>query len=340
MTLNDSSASARPRPRPSILIDCDPGHDDVMAIGLAAEYCHIVGITSVGGNSTLANTTRNALIAADVFGLHDVPVHAGAGQPLSTIVQPHPTEAHGTSGLDGPILPTPSRAANGNDAVGFIIEQARTVDNLWLVALGPLTNVALAFRQAPDIIERIAGISLMGGSLKAGNSTAAAEFNIWFDADAAAEVFDAAQEHPKLHIRMCGLDLTAQVAVDAAFVDALAKPNTIATNFCFELMTFYRAVSLRFSRVDPVAEPARAAALRAPLFDPCAVLALTHPELFDMRRQHVVVETLGRHTRGMTLADLRPWADPAAANITVVETAAASCVEVILDAITKPAHRP
>ena len=338
---NDAAAvaPAGSRARPTILIDCDPGHDDVMAIGLAAQYCDIVGITSVGGNSTLANTTRNALIAADLFELHHVPVHAGAGTPLSTIVQPHPTEAHGSSGLDGPVLPTPSRGVTSDDAVGFIIQQARAVDDLWIVALGPLTNVALALRQAPDIVDRLAGISLMGGSLTAGNSTAAAEFNIWFDADAAAEVYDTAARSPQLHIRMCGLDLTAQVGVDASFVDALAEPNTTATNFCFELMTFYRKTSLRFARVDAVVEPARAAALRAPLFDPCAVLAVTHPELFAMRRRHVVVETRGQYTRGMTLADLRPWADPSNANVTVVETADPSCVAVILDAITKPVRR-
>lgn len=326
-----------------MLIDCDPGHDDVMAIGLAAEYCDIVGITSVGGNSTLDNTTRNALIAADLFALHHVPVHAGAARPLSAIVQPHPTQAHGSSGLDGPILPTPTRAVNSHDAVAFIIEQTRTVDNLWIVALGPLTNVALALRLAPDIIERIAGISLMGGSQGGGNSTAAAEFNIWFDADAAAEVFDAALRHRDLQIRMCGLDLTAQVGVDAAFVDALAAPNTVAANFCHELMTFYRRVALRFAGIDATAaagDHARAASIRAPLFDPCAVLAVTHPELFEMRRRHVVVETLGQHTRGMTVVDTRPWADPAEANVTVVETADASCVRVILEAIVGPSRSP
>jgi inosine-uridine nucleoside N-ribohydrolase len=328
------------RTRPLVLLDCDPGHDDVLAIGLAKRHADIVGITTVGGNSTLANTTRNALIAIDVFDL-DVPVHAGAATPISTVTQRHPTEAHGTSGLDGPVLPAPTRTPAGHDGVGFIIEQARTRENLWLIALGPLTNIALALRQAPDIANRIAGISLMGGSLTSGNATPAAEFNIWFDADAAAEVFGATDKHPGLHIRMCGLDLTAQVGADATFVERLANTPTRAAKFCEELMIFYRAFSIRLAGInatDPTdpANSVASAAVRAPLFDPCAVLAVTHPELFVMNRRHVVVETEGRHTRGMTVADLRAWANPADANVTVVEQAdSVQCVETILCALTE-----
>jgi inosine-uridine nucleoside N-ribohydrolase len=329
--------------RPLVLIDCDPGHDDVLAIGLAKRHADIVGITTVGGNSTLANTTRNALIATEVFDL-DVPVHTGAETPISAVIQRHPTEAHGTSGLDGPELWVPTRTPASHDAVGFIIEQARTRENLWLIALGPLTNIALALRQAPDIANRIAGISLMGGSLTGGNSTPAAEFNIWFDADAAAEVFAAPDVHPGLQIRMCGLDLTAQVGADATFVERLTATPTRAATFCEELMVFYRAFSIRLAGIDldnpsDPADPSeliRADAVRAPLFDPCAVLAVTHPELFVMNRRHVVVETEGRHTRGMTVADLRPWANMADANITVVERADSDrCVETILCALTE-----
>jgi inosine-uridine nucleoside N-ribohydrolase len=330
-------------------------HDDVLAIGLAKRHADIVGITTVGGNSTLANTTRNALIATEVFDL-DVPVHTGADRPISAVIQRHPTEAHGTSGLDGPELWIPTRTPASHDAVGFIIEQARTRENLWLIALGPLTNIALALRQAPDIANHIAGISLMGGSLTGGNSTPAAEFNIWFDADAAAEVFAATDVNPGLQIRMCGLDLTAQVGADATFVERLTNTPTRAAKFCEELMVFYRAFSIRLAGLNPngpdnpenpdnpgnpgnpsnPSELVRAAAVRAPLFDPCAVLAVTHPELFVMNRRHVVVETEGRHTRGMTVADLRPWANPADANVTVVEQAdSASCVETILCALTE-----
>jgi inosine-uridine nucleoside N-ribohydrolase len=319
--------------RPRVLIDCDPGHDDVIAIAVAAAHAEIVGITTVGGNSTLANTTRNAIIATDIFALTHIPVHAGAAKPISAIVQRHPTVAHGTTGLDGPTLPEPSRQATGNNAVDFIIESTHSNEGMWIVAIGPLTNIALALRQDPGMANRIAGISIMGGSLKGGNSTATAEFNIWFDADAAAVVFDAAATNPALHLRMCGLDLTEQVAVDATFVDALTKSPTPAAKFCEELMTFYRAFSIRLAGIDAASEPERAANVKAPLFDPCAVLSVTHPELFVMNRRHVVVETEGRYTRGMTVADLRSWANPDRANVTVVERANPSCVDVILAAL-------
>jgi inosine-uridine nucleoside N-ribohydrolase len=320
--------------RPRVLIDCDPGHDDVIAIALAAAHADIVGITTVGGNSTLANTTRNALIATDIFELNHIPVHAGAPTPISTIVQRHPTVAHGTTGLDGPNLPEPSRAATSTNAIDFIIESTHSNEGMWIAAIGPLTNIALALRKDPSMANRIAGISIMGGSLKQGNSTATAEFNIWFDADAAAEVFDAAAANPALHLRMCGLDLTEQVAVDATFVATLAKTPTRAAKFCEELMTFYRSFSIRLADIDAASEPERAAKVAAPLFDPCAVLAVTHPELFVMNRRHVVVETQGRYTRGMTVADLRSWANPDLANVTVVERATPGCVGVILAALT------
>jgi inosine-uridine nucleoside N-ribohydrolase len=320
--------------RPRVLIDCDPGHDDVIAIAVAAAHADIVGITTVGGNSTLTNTTRNALIATDIFELTHVPVHVGAATPISAIIQRHPTEAHGTTGLDGPVLPQPSRQATGNNAVDFIIESSRSHEGMWIVAIGPLTNIALALRQDPSIATRISGISIMGGSLKQGNSTATAEFNVWFDADAAAEVFDAAATNRALHLRMCGLDLTEQVAVDATFVDALANTPTRAARFCEELMTFYRAFSVRLAGLDADAQPDLAAAVKAPLFDPCAVLAVTHPELFVMNQRNVVVETEGRYTRGMTVADLRSWANPDHANVTVVERADPRCVNIILSALT------
>ncbi len=322
--------------RPRVLIDCDPGHDDVIAIAVAAAHADIVGITTVGGNSTLANTTRNALIATDIFKLAHVPVHVGAAKPISEIIQRHPTEAHGTTGLDGPFLPEPSRRPTGTDAIDFIIASTHTNPGMWIVAIGPLTNIALALRKDPSMVNRIAGISIMGGSLKQGNSTPAAEFNIWFDADAAAEVFDAAATNPALELRMCGLDLTEQVAVDANFVEALMKTPTTAAKFCEELMTFYRVFSIRLAGINEDTHPDLAAAVKAPLFDPCAVLAVTRPELFVMKRRNVVVETDGRYTRGMTVADLRSWANPEHANVTVVEQADPSCIDVILAALTKP----
>jgi inosine-uridine nucleoside N-ribohydrolase len=317
--------SRMPDQCPRVLIDCDPGHDDLIAIGLAARTCSIVGITTVDGNSPLVNTTRNALIAAELFGLDDVPVHAGAAGPIDGSPGRHATEAHGRTGLDGPAPRTPRRSADGDDAVSFIVDTCRAEEGLWLVPIGPLTNIALALRAAPDLVHRVAGVSIMGGSITHGNSTAAAEFNIWFDALAAAEVFEAG-----LPLRMCGLDLTHQVGIDRSFVDALFARGTDAATFCGELMAYYQAYAARL--VGVTGDAARL--VRAPLHDPCAVLAITHPELFETRRLHVVVETTGRHTSGMTLADLRAWADPADANVEVVVRAdRTAAVGAVLDAL-------
>lgn len=320
--MTDQSTPVRPR----VLIDCDPGHDDVMAIGVAARHCDIVGITSVAGNSPLSNTTRNALIATDLFGLFDVPVHSGAVGPLDGSTGHFATQAHGRTGLDGPEPRTPSRSADGDDAVSFIIDTVRAEEGLWLVPIGPLTNIALAIRRAPDLVSKVAGISIMGGSVSFGNVTAAAEFNIWFDPEAAAEVF--ASGAPLL--RMCGLDLTHQVGADGNFADALEAGGSDTTRFCAELMHFYQGYSARLAGLTGSAAHAHP----APLHDPCAVLAITRPELFRVERHHVVVETTGAHTRGMTLADMRPWADPSKANVDVVVQAdTAPAISEVLQAL-------
>ena len=320
-----NAAAESPRIRPRVLIDCDPGHDDVLAIGVAARHCHIVGITTVAGNSSLVNTTRNALIATELFGLGAVPLHSGAAGPLNGTSGGFATGAHGRSGLDGPLPRTPARGADGDDAVSFIIDTVRGEEGLWLVPIGPLTNIALALRRAPDIASRVAGISIMGGSLTHGNVTSAAEFNIWFDPEAAAEVFDSGAP-----LRMCGLDLTHQVAADGRFADALSAHGTDTSQFCAELMHYYQGYAARTRGLTGEAAYAAPAALH----DPCAVMVITHPELFSLLRLHVVVETAGTQTRGMTHADTRPWADPAEANVDVVVRAdGPRAVAMVLDAL-------
>ena len=312
-------------PRPRILIDCDPGHDDLFAIAVASKHCDVVGITSVAGNSPLTNTTRNALIATDLFGLTHVPVHAGASGPLDGSTGHFATEEHGRTGLDGPEPREPSRHADGDDAVSYLIETIRAEEGLWLIPVGPLTNVALALRAAPDIARRVAGISLMGGSITHGNVTSAAEFNVWFDPEAAAEVFASGAP-----LKMCGLDLTHQVTANAEFTDALAAHGTDVATFCAGLLTYYQAYAARVWRKTG----AEARLVGAALHDPCAIMAITHPQLFETQRLHVVVETEGRHTRGMTLADVRPWADPQNANVDVVMRAdGPTAVQVIFDAV-------
>ena len=284
---------------PKIIIDCDPGHDDAIAIMMAGRLTKILGITTVSGNAPLSLTTENALILTELLDL-DVDVHAGANKPLM-VAPRHAEEAHGRTGLDGPIRPEIKRTAASNDAVHFIIETIRSNDDVWLVPIGPLTNIALAVQQAPDIVDRVAGISIMGGSAGAGNVTATAEFNVWADPHAASIVFDAGFEK----LLMAGLNLTHQFGVDEQVISDLRALGNQARRFAADLFDFYLAAYQK-----------RTLGTRAPLHDPCAVLAITHPELFEFESRNVRVETTGTHTRGMTVVDERSWG-PGPANCEV-----------------------
>ncbi len=275
-------------PRPRILIDCDPGHDDAIAILLAAVHAEVRGITTVSGNSSLVDTTRNALLVAQILDL-DVPVHAGASRPLLAPPR-HGSAVHGESGLDGPVMPLLERGPDSDDALGFLLEATRQEEGLWLVATGPLTNVALAIRTDPNFARRLAGITLMGGSASVGNVTAVAEFNTWCDPEAASIVFGAA-----CPVWMSGLDLTHQVLVQPPMVKRMRDLGSTVGAFVADLFDFY----LDGYAAEHFGERA------APLHDPCALLALTHPELFERRSMPISVETSGRLTRGMTVVDRR-----------------------------------
>jgi inosine-uridine nucleoside N-ribohydrolase len=296
--VSQRNGSDHGRARPRVIIDCDPGHDDVFAIGLAATTCDVVAITAVAGNSPLTNTARNACIARDLFGL-DVPVHAGAAGPLAGGEAGYAIAAHGRTGLDGPEPRTPTRGVDGDDAVSLLIETCRADEGLWLIATGPLTNVALALRAAPDLPGRVSGLSWMGGSVTHGNVTPVAEFNAWFDPEAASEVLAASW--PEL--RMFGLNLTHQVLAGQASIDRLHTYDSDTSRFCAELLRFGNAfqagvMGLPTERIHEAASP---------MHDPCAVLGVARPGLFTFHRRDVAVELTGEHTRGATVVDRRPW---------------------------------
>lgn len=162
-TANEPSVRSGPAAtaaRPKMLLDCDPGHDDAVAIITAARHADLVGITTVAGNAPLDSTTYNARVMRDLLGI-DVPIHSGCDRPLE--VEPVSGDyIHGESGLDGADLPPPVTPLDGDDAVSFIIETCRASEGVWLVPTGPLTNIARALDEAPDIADRAAGISLMG----------------------------------------------------------------------------------------------------------------------------------------------------------------------------------
>lgn len=284
---------------PKMIVDCDPGHDDAIALVVAARFAELVGVTTVAGNAPITATTRNARIILDMIG-STAPLHQGAHRPL--VAPPrHAAYVHGESGLDGADLPEPSRPADSQDAVEFLIESCRATEGIWLVPTGPLTNIALALRAAPDLASRIAGISLMGGG-SFGNRSAAAEFNIWADPEAASIVFDYGHR-----LIMSGLDVTHRLqATPERIAQVRQLPGRLAAVLA-DLFDFFSQVYV--SRHDNMRGGA--------VHDPCAVLALTHPQFFTTKDHHVVVETHGELTRGMTLIDQRGLIEREKPNCTV-----------------------
>jgi inosine-uridine nucleoside N-ribohydrolase len=285
------STAAETSGRTKIVIDCDPGHDDALALLLAGSTAEIVGVTTVSGNATLDAVTANALRVLTLARL-SVPVHSGAHGPLRTPadgVVPHATHVHGMSGLDGVDLPPPEISLAGEDAPDFLLQASRQHAGLWLVAIGPLTNVARAVERDPGFAGRLAGISIMGGSTAGGNVTAAAEFNVWADPEAADVVFRSGAR-----IRLCGLNLTHQLTTSAATLAVLDGIGTPRARLATQVIRYLheRMLELRGEAA-------------AALHDPCAVLAVTHPSLFEFAHRPVAVELSGALTRGMTVIDGR-----------------------------------
>ncbi len=247
----------------------------------------MLGVTTVSGNAPLVDTTRNALAVVELLGAK-TPVHAGAVKPLEA--EPvHAGLVHGANGLGGVELPPPIVSVVSEDAVAFILEETRRVADVWLVPIGPLTNIAMALQRDPDLPRRIAGISLMGGSASEGNVTPAAEFNVWADPEAADLVFRSGAL-----IRMCGLNLTHQLRTSDDLIERLGSLGTPLGDFVGSMFGF-----LHDRMADLVGER------RAALHDPCAVLAVTHPELLEFEPRSVRMELKGEFTRGMTVVDQR-----------------------------------
>jgi len=264
------------------IIDCDPGHDDALAILLAAKHLDLLGITTVAGNQSLAKVVTNALKIVEFAGLTHIPVIVGADRPLFKDAI-HAANIHGETGLDGPTLPEPTTSLHPGHAVDFIIDTVMRTDNVMLIPTGPLTNIATALRRQPEIAPRIAEISLMGGGLTHGNTTATAEFNIYVDPEAAHVVFTSG-----IPIKMCGLNLTRQAnatGVETARIRELGNRTGVIVA---DLLDFFRSTIKEVFGIDGGA-----------LHDPCAVAALIDPTLIHFEPMHVAVELHGKHTYGM-----------------------------------------
>lgn len=277
---------------PKIILDCDPGHDDAIAFLLAwaNPSIELAAVTTVAGNQLLEKVTNNARSMAAVAKLSDVPIAAGAAQPLvgEQIV---PEAIHGESGLDGPQLPEPTYPLDGRHAINLIADIVRTNPDhsIHLVPTGALTNIALFARTYPELVEKVAGVTLMGGAYQVGNMTSAAEFNILADPEAAAIVFQSNWE-----VTMVGLDVTHKVLATPDRLAQIQAVGTDVSNFVVELIDFFgQAYTQEYGFPGP------------PLHDALAVAALIDPDLVRTVRAHVDVETQGQYTRGQTVVDFR-----------------------------------
>jgi purine nucleosidase len=271
-----------------IILDCDPGHDDAMAILLAHgnPEIELLAITTVAGNQTLDKTSLNARRVCTVAGVR-VPVAAGCDRPLTRELK---TAAyiHGESGLDGPAFGEPTVALDQRHAVDLIIELLmRSSGDITLVPTGPLTNIAMALRKEPRIAQKVQEIILMGGAYTRGNATPAAEFNIAVDPEAAAIVFTAGWP-----LTMVGLDLTHQALATPTVLQRIAALGTPVARIAVELMEFFREQYRRNAGFDS-----------PPVHDPCAVARVIDPQVMHCVDAFVAIETRGEFTSGMTVTD-------------------------------------
>lgn len=305
--------------RTPIIIDCDPGHDDAIAILLAiahSEKLDLRGITTVGGNQILDKITENALKVIS-FVNADIPVAKGAAGPLfGKLVTGE--EAHGESGMDGPLLPPSKFRPVEEGAVEFMLNIIRSSEEkITLVPMAPLTNIALLITAYPEIKGRIEKISLMGGGISYGNVTSTAEFNIYVDPEAARIVFESG-----IPITMSGLDVTDKAAIFEDEILALKERGPVST-MVGELLDFYSIYGKKMGYVGSA------------LHDPCAVAWLLHPELFESEHLYVTVETEGKLTRGMTVADKRKKTDRPANVEVLVGVDREAFMKLIFDSLEK-----
>jgi len=275
-----------------IILDCDPGHDDAIAMLLAwgNPDIELVGVTTVMGNQTIDKVTRNALAVARVAGITGVPFARGAHRPLVRQVEVAES-IHGESGLDGPVLPEPTIELDPRHAVDFIIDtiMSSAPGEITLVPTGALTNIALAVRKEPRIASRVKQVVLMGGGVNVGNWSATSEFNIVIDPEAAHIVFN--EPWP---LTMVGLDLTHEALATPAVAAAIAAVDTGPARFVGELLEFFGHT---YRDQQGFEHP--------PVHDPCAVAFVIDPTVMDVVRVPLDVELAGTLTLGMTVADFR-----------------------------------
>ncbi|PHK48538.1 nucleoside hydrolase [Staphylococcus edaphicus] len=274
-----------------IIMDCDPGHDDAIALILAGAQnssLDILAVTTVAGNQSVEKNTKNALNVLEVMGRGDINVSVGATRPLLKPAS-FASEIHGDSGLDGPKLPeVPALKPTQKQAVDVIIETLKQSEEpVTLVATGPLTNIATVLIKEPNITQYIDSITIMGGGTF-GNWTPTAEFNIWVDAEAAKRVFESG-----VRINVFGLDVTHQVLATDQVIGGFREIHNPIADFVVELLEFFKSTYKTHFNMDG-----------GPIHDACTVLYLMEPELFTMQHTHIDIEHQSLLTYGTMSIDL------------------------------------
>lgn len=269
------------------IIDCDPGHDDAVAILLAVSNLKIAGITTVYGNAPIELTTRNALDFLEFAGL-DIPVFRGSAAPLGR--SRIGANVHGRTGLDGANLPASQRQPQTTNAIDFIAQQAARPGGVSIIATGPLTNLAKALSAFPHVESGIASLSIMGGSAGRGNTTPVAEFNAFSDPEALDALLASS-----IPMHMIGYDITSHTGLSETHIQRLEGSGRRVARFIGEVMRFYRARQIAVTGLDI-----------APQHDACAVLPYLMPALATYTDCRAAVELSGSLTTGMVVFERRP----------------------------------
>ena len=272
-----------------IILDCDPGHDDAVAILMAGIHpsIELLGITTVAGNQTLNKTTINALNVCQYLNI-DVPVCSGMALPMVRKVQTIANDIHGESGLDGPVFDKLTKELDKRHAVNFIIETLKNSnEKITLVVTGPMTNVAMAFRMEPSIVEKVKRVIFMGGSYQLGNVTPAAEFNIFADAEAAYVVFNS-----RVPLVMMGLDLTRQALCYPSIVERMGKVGGKASKLFVDLMGFFCKTQKQVFGWEG-----------GPLHDPTCIAYIIDESCIETKDMYSEVEIRSEKCYGRTLCD-------------------------------------
>lgn len=278
-----------------IIIDCDPGHDDAVAILMAARHpsLELLGITTVRGNQTLDKTTANALNICQWLDI-DVPVCRGLDTPIVREQNEVAESIHGKSGLDGPVFPALTKKLDARHAVDFIIETVlSSKEKVTLVPTGPLSNIAMAMRKEPKILDNIEEIVLMGGCYQLGNSTPAAEFNIIVDAEAAHVVFTCGRP-----VVMMGLDITRKALCYPAIIERMDKNNNKASQLFCDLMKFFSKMQKQVFGWEG-----------GPLHDPTCIAYLIDPSCITVKSMFSEIDIGGGQSHGRTNCDVFNMSD-------------------------------